>query len=59
LPPVTWPSAFLLYGVWVRTTGKRPAAGLPSAVAGRKTSANSLVPSRITIGTSFVRTIPG
>src|SRR5436305_9346432 len=55
--PVSWleaPDEFLLYGVWVRMTGKRPGAGEPSAAAGRETSAYRRVPSRITTGTSSV-----
>src|SRR5882757_3820426 len=52
-------AAFLLYGFWVRTTGKRPGAAEPSAAAGRRTSANSFVPSRMTIGTSLVVFTPG
>jgi hypothetical protein len=50
--------AFLLYGVWVTITGKRPGAGVPSALAGRRTSARRTTPSLILSATSFVVLTP-
>jgi hypothetical protein len=47
---------FLLYGVWVRSTGSRRVRALPSDAAGRTMSAYSTTPSLILTGTLVVLT---